>query len=536
MNNYYTLISLVAELRYEIYNKEIREVWSSRKDQIDFHFLPEETGKLTFSAASPSTALFLDGRAALPSRNAATFFQELEGLTVAGIDMPSPSDRYIRITFNKTDLVLLFKPFSSRPNVFLLKDGSILSSFKNNAVNVGNAAPKINGNGIADNALETPVIEDSLPLKKKILAIDKRFPRGLINDVADTCDLDSAGLTELREKINTLRNLLLDPSTVSITAEGNLSLLPVEYLSHPPVRTFRSVNDAVRTLFLTKNREKRLLPRRRDLEKKILKRIAGLQKQLDLFEKTPERLEKAGTLEHFGHLLMSRPDAETAAVDDNIVVEDWAQDGTERIIPVSRGVTLIEQAQKYYEKAARIRKEIAVSGEKKGNIAKQKRDLENWHQELAKMEHPAELEKWLKKHDSDLQQTNLVPSGSQQVARPYRVVPLGDYEVWIGKSAKGNDEMLSLSHKEDIWFHVRGASGSHVIIRNQGKTDWPDQQVILKAASYAAAYSRQSGSSMVPVMIAKRKHVRKPKGALPGQVTVTKERVEMVAPLKPEIS
>lgn len=553
MNNYYTLHSLVTELRYKISGKEIMEVWSSRKNQIDFFFRTDPALKLTFSAASPGTALFLDGRAAPPSQNAAVFFPELEGCTVADVALVTPGDRYIRVAFMDTALQLLFMPFSSRPNAFLVNDGRILTSFKNSQTFEGAASPvdgdtgndgpqKETGRGGISESGKTaprpqtppPTLDPDLPLRDKIIAIDKQFPRGLINDIADTCDLESLSETDLRKKLASLREILLHPGIISITAERNLSLLPPDYLSHPPEQTFHSVNEAVRTLFLSKNRESRLLPRKKDLEKKMSRRISGLRKQMDQFEKEPERLKKADEMEQAGHLLMSQPNPDTKADGDRVAVSDWSSGGTERVIPVTPGETLIHQAREYYGKAARIRKEVSLSGKKKRQIAAQLKEMEQLLVAVQGMEHPAELEKWVKKHEARLQQYGLAPSGVKQVARPYKAVKIGEYEIWIGKSAKSNDEILALSHKEDIWMHARGTTGSHVLIRTGGDSGWPDDQLVRKAASFAAAYSRQAGSSMVPVMIAKRKHVRKPKGAAPGQVTVTREKVEMVTPAKPD--
>ncbi len=560
MNNYYTLHSLVACVRYEISGKEIMEVWSSRKDQIDFFFRTDPALKLTFSAASPGTALFLDGRAAPPSHNAADFFPELEGCTVADIAIATSGDRYIRITFQETAIQLLFMPFSSRPNVFLVKEELILSSFKNSQALEGAASPvsgiqgkagseektgspqgtesgrvSTSGSTTSSPAENTPsTLVSGQPLRKKIIAIDKQFPRGLINDVADTCDLESLSEEDLRKTLAKLRQKLLHPETICITAEGNLSLLPPEYLSHPPERTFQSVSDAVRTLFFSKNRQSRLLPRKRDLEKKLSRRISGLRKQMEQFEKEPERLQKADEMEQVGHLLMSQPNPGEKTEGDRIVVSDWSSGGSERVIPVTKGENLIHQAQEYYARASRIRKEISASGKKKRQIAAQLEEMEQLLADVEAMEYPAELEKWVKKNETRLQQYGLAPSGIQQVARPYKTVKIGEYEVWIGKNAKSNDEILALSHKEDIWMHARGTAGSHVLLRTGGDSGWPDAQLIRKAASFAAAYSRQAGSSMVPVMIAKRKHVRKPKGAAPGLVTVTRERVEMVAPAKPD--
>lgn len=563
MNNFYTLYSLVRELRYKILDKEIMEVWSHRKDQIELFFNPGETGKVVFSASSPGTALYLDVRTGKPSRNAVSFFHDIYGKSVSGFHMMSSDDRLIRMTFHDSPFELIFKPFSSRPNLFMVRDGIIRSAFKDPAGCTGRPAPRPQSSGdiqepenhvSSQRQTETrsskqakahpsnqaeapsPKQEGEPSLKKRIIAIDKKFPRGLISDVADTCNLHDYDDTQLENKIVELQQYLLHPEQISITAEGNLSLLPSSYLSHPPDKTFHSVNEAVRTLFLTQSRRYRLLPRKNELVKTFQKRLRSLEKQQEQFAAEQERLQKADTFEHYGHLLMSRPDAARPMATDQVTVNDWTDQDKELIIPVKQGDTLIDQARKYYDKAARIRRDVAMSGKKKEQIASRIREIGKRLDELRQIEHPSELEKWIKRNQSRLQQLGLAPSDRQPESRPYRIVPVGDYEAWIGKSARSNDELLTLSHKEDIWMHVRGASGSHVILRNKGKSGWPDSSLIKRAASYAAAFSKLAGSSLVPVMIAKRKHVRKPKGASPGQVTVSHEQVEMVPPRKPEIS
>jgi predicted ribosome quality control (RQC) complex YloA/Tae2 family protein len=42
------------------------------------------------------------------------------------------------------------------------------------------------------------------------------------------------------------------------------------------------------------------------------------------------------------------------------------------------------------------------------------------------------------------------------------------YEVLIGKNAKGNEEIIKMSHPEDTWFHFSGISGPHIILKNEG--------------------------------------------------------------------
>ncbi len=538
MNNFYTLHSLVAELRYKISGKKIKEVCTHRKDQLDLFLHPDHEGKLTFSASSPGTAFFWDPRPGKPSRNTVSFFSEIYGNTVSTIELVSREDRLVRLRFTDTALELLLMPFSSRPNVFLVEDGMILSAFKNPEGNAGKPAPQAKA---PEKQLEQGTQQISLPssdepLKNRVIAIDRKFPRSLLPDLADTCNLDDLEPNELRDQIVELQQYLLNPGKIAITAEGRLSLLPERYLSHPPDRTFESTNEAVRTLFLMQNREFRLLPRKNDLVKKLQKRLGNLEKKQKQFDKEPERFQNADTYEHYGHLLMSRPDATSPVDADSVTVPDWSDEGREVTIPVKKGMSPVDQARKYYDKASRIRQEIAMSGKIKKQLAGQKDEAVRLLEDLEPISHPPELDKWVKKNEERLQELGLRAAGTgKQTARPYRVITAGNSEIWIGKNARSNDELLARSHKEDIWMHARGASGSHVILRNQGRTAWPDSGLVLKAASFAAAFSQLSGSSLVPVMIAKRKHVRKPKGASPGQVVVTNERVEMVGPKKPDI-
>lgn len=68
--------------------------------------------------------------------------------------------------------------------------------------------------------------------------------------------------------------------------------------------------------------------------------------------------------------------------------------------------------------------------------------------------------------------------------------------------------------------------GSHVIIVGED----PSEETILEAARLAAAYSKGSASSRVPVDYTLRKYVKKPSGAKPGFVIYTHQKTLYVAP------
>lgn len=120
------------------------------------------------------------------------------------------------------------------------------------------------------------------------------------------------------------------------------------------------------------------------------------------------------------------------------------------------------------------------------------------------------------------------------VVNPWRVFRLDNLEVWIGKHAQGNDELLRRAHKDDLWLHARGVTGSHVLVRNAGKK--MSQPQLEKAAAWAAFYSKGRSEQLCPVSYTERKYVRKPKGAAAGAVLMEREKVIIVAPLAPVAS
>lgn len=111
----------------------------------------------------------------------------------------------------------------------------------------------------------------------------------------------------------------------------------------------------------------------------------------------------------------------------------------------------------------------------------------------------------------------------------------GGWEVLVGKSNRDNDVLTHrIARPDDLWFHVRQAAGSHVILRRAGRKSEPDADAIREAASIAAYHSKAGRSSNVPVCYTERRHVRKPRGAKPGLAVVSRETVVFVDPRLPE--
>ncbi|MBW2399249.1 MAG: DUF814 domain-containing protein, partial [Deltaproteobacteria bacterium] len=71
----------------------------------------------------------------------------------------------------------------------------------------------------------------------------------------------------------------------------------------------------------------------------------------------------------------------------------------------------------------------------------------------------------------------------------------------------------------DLFFHLDGAPGSHVILRTGGKKD-PPSDAVLDACELAVHFSKAKNATRADVHVVPIKNVKKPKGAKAGLVMV----------------
>jgi predicted ribosome quality control (RQC) complex YloA/Tae2 family protein len=98
-------------------------------------------------------------------------------------------------------------------------------------------------------------------------------------------------------------------------------------------------------------------------------------------------------------------------------------------------------------------------------------------------------------------------------------------EILVGQDDESNDELtFAVAHQNDIWMHVNGAPGSHVLLRCGEAGIEPDRQSLKEAAGLAAYFSKLRQAGQVAVHYCRAKDVRKPRGAPAGQVTIQNEK------------
>lgn len=109
------------------------------------------------------------------------------------------------------------------------------------------------------------------------------------------------------------------------------------------------------------------------------------------------------------------------------------------------------------------------------------------------------------------------------------------YRVYVGKDSKNNDLLTTKFAKQnDLWFHARSVSGSHVVLRVDNTKEPVPKDILRKAASLAAFHSKAKTAGLVPVSYCFKKYVVKKKSMPVGQVLLLREQSLLVKPEVPE--
>ncbi len=205
-------------------------------------------------------------------------------------------------------------------------------------------------------------------------------------------------------------------------------------------------------------------------------------------------------------------------------------DGAEVTIPLDARLSPSANAQKYFKEykkkqtAARVLTQlIAESDAEADYLASVRYEVEAARGEAALGEIRAELKSqgYLKYYK---------PRGKKQKPADFlRFVSSDGFPILIGRSNTQNDLLtLKTARGRDVWFHVKNAPGSHVVVLCEGKPV-PDSTKT-EAAILAAVYSSENGGAKVAVDYTEVKNVWKANGAKPGMVLYDAYETAAVTP------
>ena len=540
LTNYYTIGYVAVTLHAILRGLQIREAFTQSADEMVIGF-GTSGPSLVFSCRPNLNAAYVHEHYARARTNSTDVLPDAHGRTVTAV-LRHPVDRVITLVLSSGHRIVL-QLFGPQANALLLGPDSIIrEAFRKSKLLIGQPFEDRKGEMVYD--FDHPILTLHTPGITSIgQATRKLYPqlgatltkellhRSGIASNADPSTLPSDLIKSFRIQFRKLLTELGTPRPrIYLDINGAPSVFSIVHLTHlqdAAVQEFDDIHAAIRLFVSHKHAghalDEHVAPIRASLRREQQK----LHRALHAMTHEQQAANRADEYERIGQTLMAH--LSEISKGDPIIAADGLS------IPLEPALTPVQNAQHYFKKAKRSR---AAAAEMSTRIVAARARLSIVTQLLDSLESVIsrkDLATFTSENTEALEALRLVPKIAGRVQLPFHTFVVdGGFEVWAGKSSEKND-ILTMKHSKpnDFWFHARGTSGSHVILKVDTARGEPGKKAKEQAAAIAAYYSKMRGSSLVPVAMTKRKYVRKPKGAPPGTVLLERETVLLVEPALP---
>ncbi len=301
----------------------------------------------------------------------------------------------------------------------------------------------------------------------------------------------------------------------------------------PDALYLESIEKTYLPLELTNLAEKKA----RRIEQAIKKERSFLQRKFVNLKEDLAEAQQAEAYRHKGELLKNvlhtiRPGESKA------LAKDYATGEIVEIALAPR-LTPAENLESYFLRYQKESRGVPMIGKQLEEIESARAELEQIEQRAAAaleavppdvaaleniLAHPA-IHRLLRRQSATKKREPLPVKSAKHKEMPARLLPKryrteDGMEIWVGRSDEGNDYLTTrLARGNDLFFHLEGYPGGHVILRTEGRPD-PPSSSLLAACELAVHFSKLKNAGHADVHAAPVKDVKKPKGAKPGLVYV----------------
>ncbi|MEO8446062.1 MAG: NFACT RNA binding domain-containing protein [bacterium] len=527
LNNYYTIKAVAEHLNEMLKGYSIAEAYTQVKDKLYIEAVRHEEEKIVaveFSVEKDLNYAVIKNNFSKARKNYANLFEEITGRMILSVELLD-QDRIIKAVL-ENNLEIVFTFFAGKSNCFILENSIVINAFKNRSELSGKNISEIIPAGNPDNKNNSAVnIAEYLKLNhRKFGALywkETLFRAGLKPD-----DLTSeSNIQKLLPELKNIEASLNDPKFLLYIneQEAQMSLILLKHLSDE-YSSFENINELInRYLRFNYTINKTVGLKDRKL-KELSVKLAGVEKKISGLKIQLKHSEDSDEIRKQGDFILQNLHVITKG-SKTILYEN---EDTQKELKLKENLTPVENAQLYFEKYKKQKASVNILKSKVAGIEKEKNNILNEIETVKKMEEYKTLEKQEKQSTEE----------KKDETSKFRKFRLNEsYEVWVGRDSRSNDELTTRhTSPNDLWFHVRGASGSHTVLKTGNRKDSVDKVVINKAAAIAAYYSKARNSSNVPVAYCEKKYVKKKKGFKEGSVVMEREKVIFVRPSLPEVS
>ncbi len=548
LTNYHTLSYVVSTLGQHVCGNAIVEAFSQERDQLVLRLSHTEP-VLILSCDRILNTLYRRPQCARAQSNSADVLTACVGRTISSVQM-HPVDRVVMFIL-KSGGRIDARFFGAKANVVLVDENeSIVDAFRDAKELKGKKVEYKSGELLYDMdaflaRLRTPQLATVATLMKEEFptlgstAIREVLHRASVPHNVGAMSIRQMNIQAIQAALGAVLNDLSRPKArVYLYDEGTkagtpaaFSIIPLSHLNGMKEESFDDVHEAVRFYISRLRSRESVDEQKRSIMGKLNQKLAKARRTIEAVEADLKANARADEYQRAGELLMLHlPDINKG--DHSFLAKG---ENEEIDIPLSTNISPAQNAQRYFEKAKRSRIARQAASERLTELRTSIAPCETLLAAIEPVQTKEDLKQFMSDYKNELEKFGIGEKSEEREQLPFRIFTVdGGFEVWAGKSSKNNDQLtLKYAKPNDLWFHARGAAGSHVVLKVQSGKGEPGKKAKEQAASIAAYYSKMKNAKMVPVAMAEKKYVRKPKGAAPGSVTVEREKVIFAEPALP---
>lgn len=283
-------------------------------------------------------------------------------------------------------------------------------------------------------------------------------------------------------------------------------------------------------------RAAQLEQRRQALERRVRKQRKRLLDRQEKVAADEARHADPGHYRRLGQALLAAGGGQARG--DTVTATDYFADPPAPIeVPVRPGHALPAEANRYFQRARK-----AERGQEQA--ARRRYETDSDLEEVARLEadlNEAPDEATLASVADRLTRLEGIPAEQRHGTRDQAPETAGEplrleyqgHSIWVGDRRTTNDRLtFRLARPWDLWFHVQGLPGAHVVLRRERKDPVPDEAVLDYCARLAVTYSPKAGPK-AEVDWTEVKHVRHHPNGKPGQALYEHFKTRMAEALEP---
>lgn len=285
-----------------------------------------------------------------------------------------------------------------------------------------------------------------------------------------------------------------------------------------------SINSFIDEFYFNKEMNETFVNYRNTVLKLILSLLDKYNKKLASMQEKLNQCKDMDKYKLYGELITSNLYKINNNVNiDSITLENYYDNNNLITIPLDKKISPSNNAKMFFKKYNKLKHTLEIVSKQKTQIKNEILYLETIIYSLENSANIQDINEIHEEIEENIlnKNTSHISKSKDRTSELYKI-NIDGFTVYVGKNNKQNDCItFKISDKNDLWFHVQGFHGSHVLLKTNSKEIDDNNPIILKCAKLASLYSKASNENKVAVDYTLIKNIKKPRGAKPGFVIFT---------------